>query len=437
MLFLFLYNLLMGVGLIVFAPFLFVKVILTPKYRSRFGRRLGFGLGEAAAGLGGGPRIWVHGLSVGEVASAKSLVRELRRAFPRAAIVFSATTASGERFARASLAREVDLFFTFPLDLYWSVQRVVDQVAPDLFVLVETDFWPNFLARLKKNGVPAVLVNGRISDRSLARYQRLRWFFLPLFRSFSRLAMQTRQDAERLRGLGVSRERLAVLGNLKYDASLPEAGTEKILPGRASLHIPESSLVMVAGSTHPGEEAAILTAFAKVRTTLPPLFLVLAPRDVARGGELVELVGRHGLKAFLRSVPSSQGGEVLVLDTLGELAAVYSLCDLAFIGGSLVSERGHNPLEAAVCGKPLLYGPSMEDFAEISRDLLAAGAAREVRDAGELAAAFSLFFRDGDARRKAGEAARALVAAQQGITERHIALLREVLQKEGVDVQGA
>ncbi|MGV1098686.1 3-deoxy-D-manno-octulosonic acid transferase [Thiovibrio sp. JS02] len=417
-------------GAIVFAPFIFVKVILTPKYRSRFSKRLGFLLADDARKLAGKPRIWVHALSVGEVASAKRLVQEIRKAFPRAAIVFSAATSAGEQLARTVLTREVDLFLSFPLDLYWSVKRVVSLVDPDLFVLVETDFWPNFLAVLRKKAIPAVLVNGRISAESFARYRRLRWFFLPLFHSFSYLAMQTVRDAENMRMLGVAGERLAVLGNLKYDAVLPDVETRKGIE-RSSLQVPAQALILVAGSTHPGEEELLFAAFASLRTTLPRLFLIIAPRNVSRGQQLAAMAEDYGLQAFCRSQAAVGNESVLVLDTLGELASVYGICDVAFVGGSLVPERGHNPLEAAVFGKPVVYGPSMEDFAEVSRDLLAVGGARQVGDGEDLLAVLSLFFADAAMRQRVGEKAKELVAAQQGVTERHIALLSHVLQEGG------
>lgn len=426
----FFYNLFLTVGVIVFAPILFVKVILTPKYRSRSAQRLGFALGESSGGFSADrPRIWVHALSVGEVASARNLVQELRRNYPQGIIIFSSATRAGESFARSVLGEDVDYFVPFPFDLLWSVKRLVSWARPDLFVLVETDFWPNFLRELNRLGIPSLLVNGRVSESSLTRYRRFRWFFRPLFNSFQVLAMQTEQDAVSMRQLGVDPVRLAVLGNLKYDAAL-SGGAVKAGLDRTALHIPEQALVWVAGSTHRGEEEIIFDVFQKLTRTCANLFLVLAPRNVERGAELAAMALRHGLSAFRRSLGGVGEGSVLILDTLGELASVYALCDVAFIGGSLVPQRGHNPLEPAVYGKPVLFGPCMEDFAEISHDLLAVGGARQVHDAEELRADLSLLLAEPANRERAGRQAQELITARRGVTEAHIALIRSALARE-------
>jgi len=427
----FFYNLFLTVGVIVFAPFLFVKVILTSKYRSRSVKRLGFALGESPGGSSSGrPRIWVHALSVGEVASARNLVRELRRSYPQGVIIFSSATRTGESFARSILGEHVDCFAPFPFDLLISVKRLVSWARPDLFVLVETDFWPNFLAELNRRDIPTLLVNGRASDSSFARYRNLRWLFRPLFNSFHTLAMQTEQDSTGMRHLGVDPARLAVLGNLKYDAAL-SGNSAKAGLHRAALHIPKQALVWVAGSTHRGEEEIIFAVFEKLSRTFTNLFLIVAPRNVERGAELAAMAARCGLSACCRSLGGARGGgSVLILDTLGELASVYALCDVAFIGGSLVPQRGHNPLEPALYGKPVLFGPSMEDFAEISRDLLAVGGARQVHDAEELRAALAILLADPVERERSGHQAQELIASRRGVTEAHLALIRNVLARE-------
>lgn len=427
----FFYNLVMTVGVILFAPLLFVKVILTPKYRSRSFKRLGFALGEYPKRSGGqGPRIWVHALSVGEVASARKLVQELRSGFPDGIIIFSVSTRSGESFAKKNLTHDVDYFIPFPFDLLFSVKRVVSWVRPDIFVLVETDFWPNFLRELKRRNIPAILVNGRASERSLVRYRMLRWFFRPLFNTFRTLAMQTSQDADSLRQLGVEPARLVVLGNLKYDAALSDSGTMAALD-RGALRIPHQAVVLVAGSTHSGEEEILFNVFQRLASVRTNLFLVMAPRNVERGAELAGMAVRRGLPVSRRSLDVAEESSVLILDTLGELSSVYAVCDVAFVGGSLVPQRGHNPLEPALHGKPVLFGPYMEDFAEISRDLLAAGGARQVADEEELFSALSLFLSDPVERERAGRRAQELITAKRGVTEAHIALIRTFLPREG------
>ncbi|HSH13715.1 MAG TPA: glycosyltransferase N-terminal domain-containing protein [Desulfurivibrionaceae bacterium] len=278
----------------------------------------------------------------------------------------------------------------------------------------------------------AVLVNGRISAASLARYRHFPSFFAGLFNSFTFLAMQTGAEVENLAGLGVAPRKLLALGNLKYGALVEGlgqgqeggrfAGLLRQLAGRT---------VWVAGSTHPGEEELLLRAYLGLRNLFPELYLVLAPRNPGRAGELARLAERFGLRAELRSRQSNSPGDLLLLDTMGELAQLYGHGELAFVGGSLVEERGHNPLEPAAFGRPVLFGPHMEDFAEIAEEMLAAGAALLINDEAEMAAAVSGWLADPEGRRAAGRKGAELVEARRGVTERHLGLLRLLLDGKG------
>ncbi len=424
------YNILQGLGLIVVAPLLFVKSILTPRHRGRIGLRLGIGLAKELAGLPPGrPRLWIHALSVGEVASARALVLGLRERYPAATLILSVTTRSGLIYARETLGNTVDRVIPFPYDFYWSVRRALGLVRPDLFILVETDFWPNFLGQLANRHIPALLVNGRISAAAFRNYQRFRFLFAPLFNSFRLLSMQTEADAEQMRQLGVASQRLEVLGNLKY-AVLPASVPEPELRRRFAL--PAAKRVWVAGSTHSGEEAILFQVFARLVARFPDLFLILAPRDVTRTTALLEVAHSLGLKAGLRSAPPLPGLNLLLVDTLGELAALYALAEVAFVGGSLVEERGHNPLEPAALAKPVLFGPHMEDFAEISQDLLACGAAVMVEGEAALADQLAAWLADPARARAAGEQGRALIAGrQQGLVARYLAAVTSLLPQEG------
>lgn len=421
-----LYNIVQVVALIVVAPLLFVKSILTPRHRGRIGLRLGIGLAKKVGNLPeGAPRLWVHALSVGEVASSRALVLALRKQYPEATLIFSATTRAGLAYARETLGNTVDRVIPFPYDFYWSVRRAIRLVRPDLFLLVETDFWPNLLGQLAGRKVPTLLVNGRISAAAFRNYQRFRFLFAPLFNAFCLLSMQTEGDAEQMRQLGVAPERVESLGNLKY-VVLPEQKPPETV--RQRFEIPRDRRVWVAGSTHPGEEAILFAVFARLVERFPDLFLILAPRDVARADELLALAHNQGLKAGLRSTPRLPGVNLLILDTLGELVTLYAVAEVAFVGGSLVEERGHNPLEPAALGKPVLFGPHMEDFAEISRDLVACGAAVQVADETDLLAQMLSWLTDQVLARAAGEEGRALVGRrQQGVVERYLARVARLL----------
>lgn len=415
----FLYNLFLSLGVIVFSPFIFVKIILSPKYRGRLGRRLGAGLGPAPGGQG--PRVWLHALSVGEAASAFGLAQAIRRDYPQATLIFSSTTLSGETYARTRLAGLIDSFLAFPFDLRLSVGRLISWAKPDLFILIETDFWPNFLFELKRRGIPCLLVNGRISKGSLTGYQRFSWLFTPLFNTFHTLAMQTEQDAAALRKLGVSSP-IVTPGNLKY------ASVNCMAFSRPDLQIPVQALVWVAGSTHPGEEGILLAIFKRLRQSFPELFLILAPRDAERGAELAALAASQGISVSRRSADNGEKpSALLILDTIGELSAVYALGDLAFVGGSLVPERGHNPLEPGQHGKAVLFGPHMEDFAEISHDLIRAGGARLVRNAEELETGLAFLLANPAERKLAGQKALALIKARSDAGTEYLTLIREAL----------
>lgn len=431
---LFLYNLLQIILLLLGLPVLLLVVLLVPKYRGQTWRRLGFGLAGLIKNLPPGqPRIWVHALSVGEVASARALVRRLREAYPGALLIFSASTSSGFRQAEALIASDVNLVIAFPLDIYWVANRFVRLLAPDLFVQVETDLWPNFLTILRRRRVAAVLVNGRISADSLAKYHRFPDFFAGLFNSFTFLAMQTGEEVANLAALGVVPEKLLALGNLKFDPLIDQsvddgvnerfAGLMPLLAGRT---------VWVAGSTHPGEEEAVLQTYSELRPLFPELYLVLAPRNPGRAVEVERLAAGLGLRAVLRSRAGTEGGDLLLLDTMGELAELYSLSSFAFVGGSLVPERGHNPLEPVIFGKPVAFGPHMEDFAEIAGELLAIGAAEQVNDWKEMVFLVTSWLADPGLCGAIGRCGAGLVESRREVTVRHLALLQRVLQDRGL-----
>ncbi len=422
-----LYNVLQLLALIVVGPLLFVKVILTAKYRQRLPQRLGVGLERQLAACPElPPRIWIHALSVGEVASSYALVKALRVAFPDVTLLFSTTTAAGAAFAKSTLGNQVDFFIPFPVDMWPCVAKFLDYVDPDLFLLVETDFWPNFLHGLRNREVPTVLVNGRISCRSFARYHRWRFFFRPLFESFAALCMQTGEDGKRMVDLGVSAQSVRALGNLKYEAAGVEPVGGEVC--RDDFGIPVDRLVWAAGSTHGGEDEMALRVHQRLLADFPELLLLLAPRQVDRGGGLASLAEAEGLAVAQRSLGG--GGlsvSVLLLDTIGELSGAYHFCEVAFVGGSLVAEGGHNPLEPAAFARPVLFGPHMEDFLEVSRDLVLAGGALEVADEEDLYQRLRGLLADKKLRQQMGENSLALLAKEQGATDRHVELIRTLL----------
>lgn len=422
-----LYNLIQIILLIITLPALLVVVLLTPRYRHRIWKRLGLGLGTLVRKTRARARqtIWIQALSVGEVTSALPLVCGIRKRFPDAFLVFSATTTSGSRVAERLMAGRADLTIPFPLDILPVTAAFVRHIRPDLFILVETDFWPNILTCLQRSNVPTILVNGRISKQSMRSYRRFAFFFHPLFQIFSHLCMQTEGDRRNMIDLGIPAQRVHTLGNLKFDTPIITASD----PLQTNpLPLPEHGLLFVAGSTHPGEEEIILNVYARLRASYPKLSLVIAPRDINRGKEIQGLAAARGISSTCRSAMDSDCRQLLILDTIGELAGCYHFSDIAFVGGSLVALGGHNPIEPAVMETPVLFGPHMEDFAEISEELLAAGGAIQAEDEDALFQAASNWLATPELRKKAGLAALHCVRKQQGVIDRHLQLITILLK---------
>jgi len=422
------YNFLLTFLSLLLLPLIVLVIMVRRKYRGRTLERLGFKTSwikkKLSTGNSGGSVIWIHALSVGEVTSALPLVKAIREDMGSAVIVFTTATRSGKQVADSLIAPHADLVIYSPFDLWLSVQRYIAAIGPDLFILVETDFWPNWLWQLKAQKIPAMLVNGRISEKSFAAYNRFLFFFRPIFRCFNLLSMQTTGDADKMINLGIAPEKVITLGNLKYD--MDTATGKGTIQDRSSLAVAEKKLILVCGSTHPGEEEILLTAFKELAGKID-LFLILAPRDISRGRELADLARRVGLEACTRQ-SGATAGNVLILDTIGELASCYSLARLAFVGGSLVARGGHNPIEPAACGVPVLFGSHMEDFAEIARDLVACGGAETVTIESFATVASGILQRDEVHAAMAGKAWE-LVKRHRGGTGRHLRAIHQLLGK--------
>ena len=423
------YNFLQFIVLLFSLPLLAMIIIARSKYRARILQRLGFGLGAMLAFPSGGrQRIWIHCLSVGEVTSALPLVREIRQRTD-CCIIFSATTSSGLQVAETRIRPHVDAIISGPVDLLPVIDRFVGLIRPDLFILVETDFWPNWLFRLRQRNVPSLLVNGRISQSSFSRYQRFRLFFTPLFNVFSLLAVQTARDREQLIRLGVPTERITTPGNLKYGAGTFTGTHSETKPNRTKLRLPPDTPLWLCGSTHPGEEEILLGAYAAIRRNHPDLCLIIAPRDPGRSKEIVGIAALHKLRTMRRTSPTDPPAHVLILDSLGELADCYALAQVAFVGGSLVPCGGHNPLEAAVYGVPVIFGPHMDDFIEIVNDLEESGGGRTVHSGREVENQIERFMTDAGLRERSGRAALSLVEQNAMVISRYLESVTALLNR--------
>lgn len=396
-----------------------------------FGERFGFIAPEGIARVAAKGPIWVHAVSVGETMAVKPLLRELKRRFPERPLVLSSTTETGRSVAVT--IPEADLVVYFPFDFSYAVSRALRLVAPSLVIVVETEIWPNFLRHARRKGVPAVMVNGRISDRSFPRYLRLSRFFAPILDNLSALCMQSEEDARRIVAIGAPAERVHVTRNLKYDLPVKALTPPERQELLRSYRLPAGALIITAGSTHAGEEEAVAEIYTSLVSECPGLFLVLVPRHPERAAEVGTLLEGKGIpfvrRSALEKAQEQAAGGVLLVDTIGELMKLYALSDLVFVGGSLIPVGGHNLLEPASVGAPVLFGPHMHNFREITALVLGAGAGEQVSDRAGLESALRRLLADEPARRSMGENGIRLMADQGGAALRHLEIIGTFLDR--------
>jgi len=375
------------------APFLAAyytpRIIFGGKYRRSLGGKLGRLPSDFQPEQLPRPRVWFHAVSVGEVMALVPLVKALKDLEPGAVILVSTGTETGQHTARESIV-QADGIFYLPLDFPAFVNPVVERIRPDLFVLMETELWPNLIHRLKKSGTKVVLANGRISDRSFPRYKKLKRFFSPTLQHLDLFLMVSQVDGSRIAAMGAPEERIHVTGNTKFDAVSAQTPVESEAQIRSILDLEASSTVLVAGSTHPGEHEIVLDAYNMLVKTFPDLILVIVPRHVEKTSYVLSCIkARNMASPFLRSSAHygerRNGRRVIVWDQTGELFQVFSIASVVFMGGSLVPKGGQNIMEPAVWGKAVFFGPSMEDFRDAREILIRSGAGKEVSGLKELA----------------------------------------------------
>lgn len=425
------YSFVLALAAVVSFPYFLVQGLRRGKYLGSFRARLGR-LPEAAHS--GGDAIWLHAVSVGELLACRGLAAGLKQRFPHRPLLVSTTTDTGFRTARQRLQTgelKADAVFYCPFDFRFAVRRVLGQVQPSLLLVAETEFWPNLFREASQAGVRVVVMNARVSDRSYPRYRLFRFFFQDVLNRASLLLAQSELDGQRLRQLGAEPGRVRVTGNLKYDQPAPAP-----VPGWLDRQVTRWAAqgALLAGSTAAGEEEIVLAAFERLRQQRPALRLILAPRRPERFEEVARMAEARGLRVARRSqfVPApdaevDRDAAVLLLDTVGELGAFYRYATVAFVGGSLVPHGGQNILEPAQFARPIVVGPYMHNFREVTRAFRQAGALRQVASGSELAGALEELFRDPAAAAAMGDAARRLLDANRGATERVLEAVAELL----------
>lgn len=427
------YSVLTVAFFVVVSPYLLYQALRYRKYITNLPQRLGYL--PLSFNLDGDESIWVHAVSVGEVLTARALLPELRERYPRLRIFLSTTTMTGQQIARHNL-QYVDEVFYFPFDLGFIVKRTLRLVKPRLFIMMETEIWPNLLRACHRAGVKTVLVNGRISSRSYPRYRLGRAFFRRVLRHVDRFCMQSEESARRIVDIGAPRERVTVTGSLKFDSlelpgpTAPDRGRNRVL---RYFRMSPDRPVVIAASTLKGEEEPVLEAFQRVRATMTNALLIIAPRKPERFDEAERIARRGGWNVARRSelrVDSEPRHDVVILDTIGELAQLYQIATAVFVGGSLVDAGGHNILEPAVFGKPIVFGPHMQNFAEIAQTFVDNGASIQVRSGRELETVLLELLSDPVRRASLGAAARALVEANRGARGKSLSVIAQLMPSD-------
>lgn len=434
----FLYTVMYSLGFVLLSPMFLYKMWKRGKYRENFFQRFGRYSAETRASLAGKtePRCWIQAVSVGEVNLALIFIAVLQYKFPKLRIILTTTTSTGYKLAYERLPQEVELLY-FPQDFAWCVRRAYDLVQPDFIVLMESELWPNHIWTGARRGVPIFLVNARMSPRSAERYRRLQWFFRKIFQELTLVCAQSREDADSFLALGVPTDRVRVTGNMKYDASMPHADVQQVDPGQLlkQIGVSPAQPILVAGSTHPGEEEILFDIFTDLCRQFPRLFLILVPRHVERTREVVDLARRKQIKFVLRSeitsqlAPTAKPYDCLIVNTTGELKWFYKVATVIFVGKSLVGQGGQNIVEAAVSGHPVVFGPNMQNFRAIVRQFTTEGACLQVQNAGDLRRAVHGLLESTERRQAIVAAAHRVIQANVGSTQRCLDLIAKALAK--------
>lgn len=422
------YNLLVVLFAIVSLPVLAFRAVREQGMNARIKQVLGYLPQDVMEKIARKDCIWLHAASVGEVVAASPLVREITKVLPEIPVLLSVMTPSGYEMAK-QIAKEADAVIYFPFDLPGIGSKVIDAIRPQAVVLVETELWPNFLKAAGIRKIPVMMVNGRISDKSMQRYRYLGGVVERMLKSITKFCMQSAFDAEHIIALGADPKRVVVTGNTKFDQNYNEISQLEKEHLLLEMGLAGFYPLLLAGSTHKGEEEILLEAFAKVRIDYPAARLLIAPRELLRAEEIIKLCAAYGFTARRRTVPASPGSDVdiVVLDTIGELGKMYSLGDIVFVGGSLIAHGGHNILEPAVHGKPILVGPNMFNFKQTYALLSGRGACLTVTSVQEMADKTLTILHNEQLKTSMGGSARAVIEENRGAAHKSIAYLQEIL----------
>lgn len=431
-----LYNILIILVFIFVAlPYFLYRLVVEKGFGHRFRQNMGLVRREEIAPVAETNCIWLHGASVGEMVAISPLVKEIKNLMPERKILVSAVTVGGYDMAR-QIMPEADAIINFPLDLPFVASSMVSRIRPGIFIMVETELWPNFLRAIRERNIPAMMMNGRISEKSAKSYRYLSGLLRDMLNTINLFCMQSSIDAKYITQLGADPEKIIVTGNTKFDQTYAEVSPEDLATYKTELGLGKDAYpVIVAGSTHRTEEEAVLTSFTALRKKYPHARLIIAPRKLNRIEEIKKVNAKFGYEIGFRSKLKEMEGSrpefpVLMLDTIGELGRIYAIGDIVFVGGSLVRYGGHNVLEPAAHAKPILVGPSMEDFKDSFSLLSKAGACRMVSDTDGLTEAFLEIADDDVLRTKMGDASIQIIRENRGAALKTIHYLTDLLNQK-------
>jgi 3-deoxy-D-manno-octulosonic-acid transferase len=423
------YNLLFNIGLLFAAPYYFLRMVRRGNWAGGFGERFGRYNAPLKQALTNRDVVWLHAVSVGEVNLCVQLIRALEPLIPNYKLVVSTTTSTGMAELQRSLPSHISKIY-YPIDRRKYVQRAMAVIHPEAVVLIEAEIWPNFLWALQRRNIPHFLVNARISPRSFRRYKWASSLFQPLFAGFDGVGAQSQADADRLIALGCRSESVEVIGSLKFGSAKVEERRVLDVDGLLKqLGVSKSHLIWVCGSTHAGEEIILARTYQKLKSQFPNLFLVIVPRHQERGREVGQVLDDASVrfvyrKEMTRSMQFNPGDlECLLVNTTGELRAFYERADVVFVGKSLTASGGQNPIEPAAFGKPVVFGPNMENFPQVVPQFLTSGGAVQVEDEMGLMKAMIELLNDPERRQRMGVRAREVVHANRGGIERTAELI--------------
>jgi 3-deoxy-D-manno-octulosonic-acid transferase len=422
-----LYNIILFAAAIIILPYFLLKIIFTGKYRKSLVQKLGGRQARILANLKDGPRLWIHAVSVGEVTAAAPIVASLKTKRPEVKIIFSTSTETGQEMARKFI-KEAAAFIYFPLDIPYIVRKMIKLAKPDVFVLVETELWPNFLRVCESRRIKALMVNGRVSPRSYRKYRLTSFFWKRILYNLNAAGMIAEIDAVRLKNIGMDSTKIKVLGNAKYDAlaALAAPALQEEIARR--FNVRKNERFFVAGSTHEGEEKIIIDVYQELLKHYPEFKLIIVPRHIERTKDVLGLLRQEKFNDVLKLTDINNGRKryderIIVIDVIGELFKVYSLATIVYCGGSLVPKGGQNILEAAAWGKVIFYGPSMEDFSEEKALLEDVGCGTTIKSAEELLQEILQALKNPEELQRRGDRGKSVILANIGAASRYADLI--------------